>query len=313
MDLEKIKTIFLKNYSFCEKPNIELLREGPDNDVFLVKDEEGNKMAVFRMGKREVGDDVIFELQWLSYFHKKGLPVPEIIKTKEGKDFFIDDEGKVGVAFKYVKGFPIKIEKDKKPNLDLVGKAAIFLAKIHNLSFGIKFNLSRKRNIFTEVDRALAIAEKLIKYQEGGKELIEKLNFYKNFAQKNFNNHYLIHNDYRAGNVFFDNGQVSAILDFDWSCIGPSVKDLALALVEWSYPDGAEKHFEDVFVTFLESYNQEAENKIKKDNNLYSWICFSCLSDASTYFADLVSQNIYKKTSSCYMYKKFLYFERFLK
>jgi Ser/Thr protein kinase RdoA (MazF antagonist) len=308
-----IKSTFLKHYSFCEKPKIELLREGPDNDVFLIKDEKDNKMAVFRIGKRDLGDDVIFELQWLSYFHKKGLPVPEIIKTKEGKDFFIDDEGKVGVVFKYVKGFPIKIEKDKKPNLDLVGKAAIFLAKIHNLSFGIKFNLSRKRNIFTEVNRALAIAEKLIKYQEGGKEFIEKINFYKNFAQKNFNNYYLIHNDYRAGNVFFDNGQVSAILDFDWSCIGPSVKDLSLALVEWSYPDGEEKHFENVFDTFLDSYNQEAKNKIKKDNNLYSWICFSCLSDAATYFSDLASQNIYKKTSSCYMYKKFLYFERFLK
>jgi len=83
-----IKLTFLKHYSFCEKPKIELLREGPDNDVFLIKDEKDNKMAVFRMGKRDLGDDVIFELQWLSYFHKKCLPVPEIIKTKEGKDFF---------------------------------------------------------------------------------------------------------------------------------------------------------------------------------------------------------------------------------
>jgi len=307
------QSIFLKYYSFCEKPNIELLREGPDNDVFLVRDDKDNKIAVFRMGKRYLGEDVIFELQWLSFLYNKGFPVPEIIKTNQGKDFFIDKTGKVGVVFKYAKGSPIEIKKDKKPNLDLVSQAAKSLAKIHNLSFGIKLKFLRKRNTFTEVNRALTIADKLLKYQEGGKEFIEKLKIYKNFAQKNTNNNYLIHNDFRPGNVFFRNGQVSAVLDFDWSCIGPQVKDLALALVEWSYPDGADKHFDNVFNTFLDSYNQEAKNKIKKDSNLYSWICFSCLSDAATYFSDLASQNIYKKTLSCYMYKKFLYFEKLYK
>jgi len=122
-----------------------------------------------------------------------------------------------------------------------------------------------------------------------------------------------VHNDYRPGNVFFGGDKVSAILDFDWSCKGPAIKDVAHALCEWSFPDAAKRHWQDVFDTFLKGYNQMAKNKIKLDNNLYRWICFSCLSDTATYFTDFANENTFKKIASSYMYQKFLYFGRFIK
>lgn len=313
MNINKIKIVLNKKYSFPIDLQLQLLREDPDNDVFLIKNRQDARMAVVRINKRDVKKDVLFEIAWLKNLKNKHIRVPEIIDTKTGKSFFIDKEGRVYVTFKYIEGTHLKIKPGARPDLKLVAEAAKALAKLHNTSLSINLNMPRKRTILTEISRALQIKNKFIKYSEGGDEFVKELNFYKEWAEKHGNKDYLIHNDYRPGNVFFKRSKVLAILDFDWSCMGPAIKDVGHSLAEWSFPDGAKRHWQDIFNAFLESYNQEAKNKIKLDNNLYHWICFSCLSDAATYFADLANKNIFKKIASSHMYRKFLYFKRFIR
>ena len=308
-----IRTNIQKNYNLPRRFKLQLLRESPDNYVFLVKNSRGGKTLVVRVNKRNVGGDVLFEITWLKELKSRNIPVPEIISTQKGQDFLIDKRGQVYVAFEYLEGRHLEIKPDFKPRLDLVRKAAMILAELHNASLGVNLDMSRGRTILTEINRALQIKNELIEYSEGGDKFVEELTFYRRWAEENGNNNYLIHNDFRAGNVFYEGNRVSAILDFDWSCRGPAIKDVAHALAEWSFPDGAKKHWRDVFDAFLKSYNRKAKNKIRLDNRLYRWICFSCLSDTATYLADLAREDVYKKITDSYMYQKFLYFERFIK
>lgn len=290
--------------------NFKLIRESPDNQVYLIKD--NHKKYIARISKRDLKKDILFEITWLDYLSKQNIPVAQIIKTVNNKTFF-NFRKSVIVIFKFIEGKSLEISYDKKPDLEKVKNAAFELAKIHNVSYVADIKMARKRNIFTEINRALKIKDKFIKFSEGGDKFINELESYKNWAKINKNNKYLIHNDYRPGNILYKSDKVSAILDFDWSCKGPAIKDLAHSLCEWSFPDGAKKHWEDIFNVFFESYNQVAKNKIKLNNDLYYWICFSCLSDVANYFTDLAEKNIFKKITSSYMYQKFLYFERFVK
>lgn len=290
--------------------SIYLMREGPDNKVYGVT--TVNEKYALRISKRDVNKDILFEISWLNYLSKRDIPVVEIIKTKNNELFFLLNNS-VAVLFKFAKGHSMEVKPNKKPNLRKIKEAARELAKIHNFSYKQSMNIPRKRNIFTEINRALEVEDKFIKFSEGGKKFVAQLKFYKKWAEENADNDYLIHNDFRPGNVFYQGNKVSAILDFDWSCKGPATKDVAHALAEWSFPDGAKMHWQDVFDTFLKSYNQGAKNKIKLDNYLYHWICFSCLSDTATYFADLANKNIYKKITSSFMYQKFLYFKKLIK
>lgn len=308
IDNEIIKK--LKNKYLLNIKTISLIRESPDNKVFLIKTDK--EKFVLRINKRNVRSDILFETTWLNYLKKHDISVVKIKKTTVGESFVINDQSVI-VLFEFAQGEHIEIGLKKKPNLEKVKNAAYELAKIHNFSYNVNINIPRKRNISTEIDRALKIKDKFIKFSEGGGKFINELEFYREWAKQNENNKYLLHNDYRPLNIFFDGDKVSAILDFDCSCQGPAVKDVAHSLCEWSFPDGAKKHWQDVFTTFLISYNQMAKNKIKLDNILYRWICFSCLSDAATYFADLASENSFKKITSSYMYKKFLYFKEFIK
>jgi len=301
--IEKTYNIIVKKVSF--------IRESSDNVVYLIKSTNNQKYIV-RVSKRDIRSDVLFETTWLDYLLKQGVSVVEVIKTTNDKPFLLFNES-VSVVFKFDEGQHVKIGPHKKPNLKKVENAAHELAKIHNVSLNGNINLSRKRNILTEVSRALDIESIFIKRSEGGDKFVKELFFYKNWAEKHKNNKYLLHDDYRTGNVFFHGDTVSAMLDFDWSCKGPAIKDVAHSLTEWSFPDGDEKHWQDVFNTFMESYNKTANNKISLNNELYHWICFSCLSDVATYFTDLAEEKVFKRISSSYMYKKYLYFTGFLK
>lgn len=303
--IKKIKNKYLLNIK-----NISLIRESPDNKVFLIKTDK--EKFVLRINKRDVRSDILFETTWLNYLKKHDVPVVKIKNTADEKSFVINNQSVI-VLFEFAQGEHIKIGVEKKPNLEKVKNAAYELAKIHNVSCNVNINIPRKRNILTEIDRTLEIEDKFLKFSPGGDRFIQELKFYQQWAKQNISDKYLIHNDYRPLNIFFDGNKVNAIIDFDWSCQGPAIKDLAHTLCEWSFPDGAKNHWPDVFSALLTSYNKIAKNKVKLDNNLYHWICFSALSDAATHFTDLANENIFKRIASSYMYQKFLYFKEFIK
>jgi len=86
---------------------------------------------------------------------------------------------------------------------------------------------------------------------------------------------------------------------------------LALAVVEWSFPDSRAEPDWELFDAFLAGYNSVAKTKYEKGILLYSWIKFSILSDACTYFCDLADNaDSTKKITDSYMYRKYLFFKK---
>jgi glycosyltransferase involved in cell wall biosynthesis/Ser/Thr protein kinase RdoA (MazF antagonist) len=309
IDTKKIRGI-LPHYGFKEDGIIVLIRESADNLVFKIED--GDKKAILRISKRLHFDDIRFEYEAMQYLKKNGVQTPELIVTDQG-ELYVDIDGSVAVMLKFIEGKHCQIDKDHLPSEVLAHNAGRELGKLSRVGFGFRTDSTRHRNIFTELNRAVAMADIFERDFEGGKEFIAQVREAITFAERSTSEQGLIHNDYRAGNVFFDDSdQVCGIIDFDWACQGPLVKDLALAIVEWSFPDGAAAPDQAIFDAFLEGYNSESTHKWSvRDGELNSWIRFATLSDACTYFCDIASDpNSTKRAIRSFMYRKYLFFSR---
>ena len=301
----------LKQYNLKEPSKPELIRESADNIVYSIGSEE---KKILRISKRLSAEDVEFEFNIFDYLSKNNFPVPKWNKTKDGK-IFAQDKNTVAVLFDFLDGYKIKADKDNLPNKNQGYTAGKNLALMHNLGLNFKSDSPRKRNIFSELERAIERKDIFIDQFEGGKEFIKQAEETLEFARKDKSIKGFIHNDYRPSNVIFkSDNEMSGVIDFDWSCIGPVIKDLALAVVEWSFSDGRTGPSWELFNSFLAGYNSSAKNKYEKNPLLYSWIKFATLSDACTYFCDLADDiNLVKKITKSHMYRKYLFFSNIRK
>lgn len=295
--------------------DIQLIQEGCDNNTYLLKNGSGNKFIARISNRNETEkstNDFLFEAEILDYLLKNNLPVPKIISTKNMEKYSYIN-GKIAVLLKFIEGEKISLDYQNKPNLEIVKNAGIALAKLHNLTKNIETKFKNSRNIFVEIEKILEKKESLEKYFLNYAEIIENCEKYLDFAKKNFRIDGIIHNDFRAQNLLTnEKNEVVAILDFDWSCYGNFIKDLALAVVEWSFPDRAESYWQDVFETFLTSYSNERNVSIDLQE-LKDWICFNCLSDTCTYISFLIDKKDRencreKKEIKSFMFQKFKFF-----
>ena len=213
-------------------------------------------------------------------------------------------------VFYFVPGHHISISQDTPIPIKAAASAARALVKIHDVSRGHKIDLPRSRTVFTEIERALAVVSDIEAKVPGGKQFIKEVKEYGSWAKRYEFTPVLVHNDYRVGNILFDDTEeVAAVIDFDWCCLGPAIKDMAHALMEWSLPDKSPNHFKEVFDGFLKAYNDAVSKPITDGDDLYSWISFAALSDACTYIVDRLDNGEIKAVDSCYMYRKFKYFK----
>ncbi|MFH1049242.1 MAG: phosphotransferase [Patescibacteria group bacterium] len=303
--MEQIKKI-LKEYNLIETEPIKPVRESMDNAVYVIGDKD---KKILRISKRLPFEDIRFEYEATSYLFKNDLPVARWLLNRSG-DFYTLIDGAVAVMFEFLNGHHILIDKDHLPTLAQAFNAGKELGLMSNVAAGFNPSSPRKRDIFTEFNRVISVSDIFIKNFEGGKEFIAQVKAAMEFGKSQIEVNGLIHNDYRSGNILFNGSDsVSGIIDFDWSCMGPIVKDLALAVVEWSFPDGRIEPDWKLFDVFLAGYNSIAKNKYEKGVFLYSWIKFACISDSCTYFCDLANDiNSTTKVIKSYMYRKYLFF-----
>jgi len=117
------------------------------------------------------------------------------------------------------------------PNKNQAYAAGKNLALLHNIGLNFKSDLPRKRNIFSELKRALGKNKIFISGLEGGKEFIKQVEDAIEFGKKDESIKGLIHNDYRPGNVIFKSDtEISGVIDFDWSCNGPIINRTGISI-----------------------------------------------------------------------------------
>lgn len=296
----------LEEYNLSEHAPVDLVRESEDNQVFSVG--QKNK-KVLRISKRLPIEDIKFEYEATQYLRNRGVVVPGWLRTKTD-NFYTLIDGNVAVIFDFLEGHHIQVDKDNLPTVIQAYNAGKGLGIMSNAAEGFSPSSPRKRSIFSELERAVSVSDIFATQFEGGKEFVDQVKGAIDFGKNRKELIGFIHNDYRPSNVFFnDDNELTGIIDFDWSCVGPVVKDLALAVVEWSFPDGATEADTKIFDAFLDGYNSAANNKWSKDENFYSWIKFATLSEAATYFCDLAEDaSSTKRVIKSYMYRKYLHF-----
>ncbi len=299
----------IKQYDLSDLANPQFFRESADNIVYSVGDKD---KKILRISKRLPIEDIEFEFAIFEHLSRNNFPVSKWNKTKTGK-IFAQDGNTIAVLFDFLDGYQVNVDKDNLPNKNQAYTAGKCLALMHNVGLNFKTEFPRKRNIFSELERALGKNKIFILELEGGKDFIKQVEWVIKFGEGDKSAKGLIYNDYRPGNVIFKNdGEISGVIDFDWSCNAPIIKDLALAVVEWSFPDGRTEPDWELFNVFLAGYNSVAKTKYEKGTLLYSWIKFACISDACTFFADAnegqYSDKVINDAGQCYMYQKFLYF-----
>ena len=299
-------------------PTIEPLRLGIDNDVYIIQSENKGK-TILRLGNRGIGEAVKFEVALIKHLIEDNVLVPKHIGTNDGRDYIVLPNQTTISMLSFVEGSSFEVEADNKPSLDMVFKGSAELGKMHASTANFKLDTAGRRTIFTEHERALAKKDLISNNFEGGQKFVDELEEYLSWAKSVQSPNGIVHNDFDPENIMFDGNQVSAIIDFEWASAGPFIKDVGQALSLWSFRHGLEKHWDDVFNEFVRGYNSTSPNKIIINSSLYKWICFGCLSDASTFFADLASgenwpqkEEKIKRIFQCRSYQKFLYFSKLI-
>ena len=294
-----------KSYGIAVR-NASVLRDGSDNVVWILNTQNGKKI-IARVSKREMNSNITFEAEWLRFLKSKKVPVIPPIESKIGEAYAVSSDGGAITVFEFVNGKGFPFDKDNPPPHKAVASAAKALAELHNASRGYTVSLPRQRTIYTELERAVTYEDKVTEKMPGGAKFMREVK--EALALKDSSTAVLLHNDYHIGNLLFrKNNTVAAILDFDWCCAGPAIKDVSHSLVIWSLASLAKTHWSAIFDNFLESYNNAAQEKIANDECLHQWIAFSCLSDACTYLIDRLEHSKIKTVASCHMYQKFRYF-----
>lgn len=285
------------------------LRESADNAVFIVG--EDNKRRVLRLSKRLPVEDIVFEHEAVDHLTKGGVSAPRFLPALSGGYYAVVD-GAVAVLFDFIEGHHAEADKDHFPTAQQAFEAGKGLANVHNVGRSFTPSSPRRRTIFSELERTLLLEKIFVEEFEGGKDFIDQVKMAIEFGNAHLKDVGLIHNDYRPGNVFFDDAdRLAGIIDFDWSCIAPITKDVALGVLEWSSPDGVIEPDFRIFDSFLEGYNLIADVKQIKRPVLYGWIAFAALSDAATYFCDRVQDpTATKRIGSSYMYRKYQFFNK---
>lgn len=304
---EKIKNI-LDQYDISEKTPVIFIRESSDNFVYSV-DEIDKK--ILRISKKSSIGDIQFEYEVLQHLAKNNFPVTAWIKTKDGNFYASTENAGVAAMFGFLEGYHVGINEENLATKEQAYTAGLALGSMAEIGKTFKPTSTRRRNIFSELERAIENEEIFKRDFEGGEKFIEEIKQAIRFGKENKLPVGLIHNDYRAGNVFFrSDSEISGVIDFDWSCIGPLIKDLALGVLEWSCSDGRTEPDFNIFDAFLDGYNSVSKEKYIKGKELYSWIMFAALSDTATFFCDRLNNPEQKKNINySFMYQKAQFFK----
>lgn len=295
----------------------ELIHDGIDNMIYKLSSDSLNKKFVARVSKRSGEHKSFdFEFELLRYLTYANFSIPKLIVSKSGNNSTYID-GVTCVVFEYIDGDVFHSANEELLRKGYIEIGGRLLGELHISTEIFQPDHVPKRTIFTEIERLKNCSKEDLGRFEGYQELVAHVDTFTKEAKKRMRAGLpggIIHNDYHIGNLIYaKDGSVAYMLDFDWACAGPFIKDIGFAIGAWSCGD-IRKELPDTnrINTFLAGYNATAPHKINYDSDLLFWICFAYISEACTFFPDVLeghypNLNIIK-VDQCLSYRKFLYF-----
>jgi len=256
LNKENIEEI-LSNYSIGNLKEFRGIEEGIENtNYFLLVDNKKYILTIYE--KRVKEKDLPFFSQLMSNLNKSGFKCPVPIESNNKKTI-INYKNKNLMIVSFLEGRAKNILSPE--NCKSVGQE---VAKMHEITknFNIKrendLSINSWRNIFDQVkDKCVHIHKDLPLLIESNLKDVEK-NWPKNLPTG------IIHADLFSDNIFFDNNNLSGIIDFYFSCNDFYALEIAICFNALCF-DGPKNNLSfnvTKAISFMSGYN-----KFRKLNN----------------------------------------------
>ena len=242
--------VFLSNYNIDNINEFSGIKGGTSNSNYLLT-ADNKKFILTIFEERTNQENLPFYFDLMNHLNAHDIKCPEVIKDKQG-NFSNSIKQKHAVITSFLTGS--SLEKIKPIHCSNLG---LTIAKMHNASE--KLNIKRENEL--GFDKLGIIIEKLKRYKKHIDD--EKLKFIEDeflFLSREINKDLpsgIIHADLFPDNIFFEENNLTGIIDFYFSCNDFYAYEIAICLNAWCFEDSNNEFNPTKAKYLLGSYNQE--------------------------------------------------------
>ena len=242
--------VFLSKYNIDNINEFSGIKGGTSNSNYLLT-ADNKKFILTIFEERTNQENLPFYFDLMNHLNAHDIKCPEVIKDKEG-NFSNSIKQKHAVITSFLTGS--SLEKIKPIHCSNLG---LTIAKMHNASE--KLNIKRENEL--GFDKLGIIIEKLKTYKKHIDD--EKLKFIEDeflFLSREINKDLpsgIIHADLFPDNIFFEENNLTGIIDFYFSCNDFYAYEIAICLNAWCFEDSNNEFNPTKAKYLLGSYNQE--------------------------------------------------------
>ena len=242
--------LFLNKYNIDKINEFSGIKGGTSNSNYLLT-ADNKKFILTIFEERTNQENLPFYFDLMNHLNAHDIKCPEVIKDKQG-NFSNSIKQKHAVITSFLTGS--SLEKIKPIHCSNLG---LTIAKMHNASE--KLNIKRENEL--GFDKLGIIIEKLKTYKKHIDD--EKLRFIEDeflFLSREISKDLpsgIIHADLFPDNIFFEENNLTGIIDFYFSCNDFYAYEIAICLNAWCFEDSNNEFNPTKAKYLLGSYNQE--------------------------------------------------------
>ena len=242
--------LFLSKYNIDKINEFSGIKGGTSNSNYLLT-ADNKKFILTIFEERTNQENLPFYFDLMNHLNAHDIKCPEVIKDKQG-NFSNSIKQKHAVITSFLTGS--SLEKIKPIHCSNLG---LTIAKMHNASE--KLNIKRENEL--AFDKLGIIIEKLKTYKKHIDD--EKLKFIEDeflFLSREISKDLpsgIIHADLFPDNIFFEENNLTGIIDFYFSCNDFYAYEIAICLNAWCFEDSNNEFNPTKAKYLLGSYNQE--------------------------------------------------------
>ena len=242
--------VFLSKYNIDNINEFSGIKGGTSNSNYLLT-ADNKKFILTIFEERTNQENLPFYFDLMNHLNAHDIKCPEVIRDKQG-NFSNSIKQKHAVITSFLTGS--SLEKIKPIHCSNLG---LTIAKMHNASE--KLNIKRENEL--GFDKLGIIIEKLKTYKKHIDD--EKIKFIEDeflFLSREINKNLpsgIIHADLFPDNIFFEENNLTGIIDFYFSCNDFYAYEIAICLNAWCFEDSNNEFNPTKAKYLLGSYNQE--------------------------------------------------------
>jgi|TARA_B100000530_G_scaffold53421_1_gene29989 homoserine kinase type II len=237
--------VHLDKYSLGPAISLTGISDGIENTNYLLKTDQNE--YIFTIFENIDNTNIADYLSFMNHLNEKGLLCPKVMKSNNG-DLFIEIKNKPSAIIQKLPGK--SIISTKNSHCSQIGE---LLANFHNYGIDFKITLTNTRDnnwcqkSFEKLSSVISVSQSNIIKEA----IMIQEEFIKGDLPKG-----TIHADLFRDNVLFDNGSISGMIDFYYSCEGYLIYDLAVVVNDWCSDGNGEIIF-DKYEMLMKAYNKK--------------------------------------------------------